>query len=400
MKRLSVLRRRWVAVVAGLGVFGVLAAIAAVVASAPLRDYLYRDLSYILITDRIVGDETDPERIAVRLNEYIAESLYPSGGAVIDFNSWNDLVRGIGWCDQDAWALGTLLATRDIHGRMVFLEGGRLEHTIAEVQLDGKWRVFDPLFDLTFRGGEGLATFDELTADPRTTIAHPAVQAIPAPSRTHLEEFLVGVYSHPDSADRWSSLLSARYESRPRYLVREVLRTYLAVFGDWGANRFQDLHLALLPDRLAALGDEANGTSPVFRSEAEDPALYMYHRARNYHLYSRPDEAERLYSEILVRYPDSWYADKSAYFMGQLEFKLRRQPNAALERLSAFFEKYPKSAWTPLAHDLMGAIYEELGDVPRAIEHYEVASPDHWVKAARRLAALRPSPDVAAAAIP
>ena len=403
MKWLVVLRRHWVAVVAGLGVLGALASVLAVVASQPLRDYLYRDLSYILITKRIVGDERDPERMALRLNEYVAENVYPGGGAVIDFNSWNDLVRGIGWCDQDAWTLSTLLATRDISGRMVFLEGegGRPQHTVAEVLLDGEWRVFDPLYDFTYRRGDVLATFDQLAADPSATVAHPIVQALPDPYRTNLGDFLLRLYSNPDGAEQWSSLLDERYGSLPRYLVREALRTYLAVFGDWGANRFQDLHLALLPDRVVALDEVSEkGNRPIFRSETEDPALYMYHRARNYHLYARADQAERLYAEIQARYPDSWYAEKSAYFIGLSQFRVRRQPRAALEHLSAFLERYPDSAWMPLAHDLMGAIYEQLGDIPRAIEHYEVARPNQWLKAATRLAALRPVAAVATEAAP
>ena len=383
---LAGLRRRWLLVVSALAVLVVCVPVTAIVANAPLRDFIYREVSYALLTDRLVGDERDPAQIALRLNEFIAENVYPGGGPVLDTNSWNDLVRGIGWCDQDAWMLGTLLATRDIHGKIVFLEGqgGAPQHTVAEVLLDGEWRVFDPLYGLAFH-----RTYGDLSRDPSSAIAHPVVQALPPATRTQLEAFFLKLYSNPEDPGRWTSLVVSKYGTRPRRAARAAVRLYVDLFGSWGANRIQDLYLGLLPDRLVALDDAIRvGNRPVFHTEEEDPALFLFYRARNYHLYGRADEAERLYGELVERHPSSYYAEKTAYFAAHLEWKLRRDPQAALDQFAAFIRRYPNSTWLPLAHDTLGGIYEELGDRSRAIEHYRVASANEWVHAASRLKEL------------
>lgn len=386
-------RVRWLLV--GVGLLAVLLPAAAVVASTSVRDYLYRELSYQVVTNRIVGQEQDPERIALRLNQFIAENVYPGNGPTLDTNAWNDLVRGVGWCDQDAWLLGTLLATRDIPGRFVMLNAdtGGAVHTMAEVQLGGTWRVFDPLFGLVFpqNGQNGsLATLADLVRDPSVVTSHPAVQALPHEVRTKTQQFYADLLSSSSAKDptRWAPLTDAKYGTRPRRAVRTALRIYLSLFGAWGANRFQDLHMALLPDRLPAFDAAMRaGNRPVLRTAAEDPALFLYFRARNYHLYERASDAERLYREIIDRYPDAFYAQMSDYFLGQLEFGLG-QFQQALDQFSTALERYPNAGLGSQIHDAMGRIYEARGELDKAVEHYRLAQDDPMTTAAYRLAQL------------
>jgi hypothetical protein len=384
------MRQRWTTFfAAAVLVTALLGPFVSVLASASLRDFLYREMSYIMIADRVVGDERDPESVARRLNDFVAENVYPAGGPVLDTNSWNDLLRGIGWCDQDVWLLGTLLATRDIHGRLVFVSGEGGAHTVAEVFIDDDWRVFDPYYGLVFSSGSSLATYRDLARAPALTISYPTVQALPPTSRATHERFISTLYANTAEPTRWGSLLIGKYGSTSRWAVRQALRAYLRIFGTWGAHRAQDLYLALLPDELVAFDETVlNWSRPNFSSEADAPALFLYHRARNYHLYGRADQAEGLYRQILAEHSSSYFAEHSRYFLGVLYFRLNEQPDEAAAQLEIFIREYPDSAWIRLAHDTFGMIYEELGDFRRAAEHYQTAAHDATLKAAARLQAL------------
>jgi hypothetical protein len=376
-------------------VFGAVALLAMppvtiILASASVREYTYKELSYRLVTDRVISDHRDPEEIAVRLNQFVDDSTYPGGGSPLDTHAWNDLLRGIGWCDQDTWMLGTLLATREIPGRMVFLnsDDDKVAHTMAEVYLDGEWRLFDPLYGLVFRAVDGrLASLPEVSANLDLVRANPRVRALPADARRKLEEFYEALLVSESARNpgRWAPLTDAKRASRARAAVQSVLDAMWAIVGTWGAHRFQDLYLELLPEPMAALDTSlpGYGNRPVMRTEQEDPALFLYYRARNYHLYNRVERAEALYREIVVTYPTSTYAEKGAYFLGDLD--VDRNPGAAVIQLEQFLKTYPASAWRPLAHTALGHAHERLGNAAEARVHYAEASIDPFVDAASRL---------------
>lgn len=62
----------------------VLLLLGVVVVSSGLREYIYKELTYRLLANRVVGEQVDPERIAVGLNEFVAENIYPGGGPWLD----------------------------------------------------------------------------------------------------------------------------------------------------------------------------------------------------------------------------------------------------------------------------------------------------------------------------
>ncbi len=344
----------------------VLMPVVAIAASGSLREFVYKELSYRLITDRVVRDEASAEQITSRLNEFIDENTYPGGGPVLDTNAWNDLVRGIGWCDQVSWMLGTLLSTKNIPGRIVFLNGHTSDtgeavgHVMAEVYLDGEWRLFDPLYGLAFRTSTGrLATLAELSANWHLVSSQPKVRALPPQVRHQLEQFYEALFTDPNTRDpvRWAPLLAARRASPSRAMVQSALDVSWRLFGAPGAYTFQDVYLGLLPSRLPALDASESGNRPVFKTRSDDPALFLYYRARNYHLYERADLASRAYEDLIARYPASGYAEKASYFLGQVELRLRLDPAAAVKRFAAFLNKYPQSAWLAVVHRALGAAY-------------------------------------------
>lgn len=369
---------------------------ASILASPTLRDYLYRQASYQLLADRVAGGETDPGRIAERMVDYVAESLYPGGGPVIDTTPWSDLVRGVAWCDQHDMALGTLLAKHGIHARLAFMRDNRMSgpHVMVEVLLDGEWRVFDPYYGLVFRDARraGFVTLDDLSLDRSIIYDQPRVRALPAGAKRGLAVMFSSMFPIVNPPVRWDSILSTVDRGPLRSGVSSLVRLGLRWLGPTSAHVFQDLYLLLLPDRLASLHEVVDGTTrPRIRSRSEDPALFLYYRARNYHLYGRTAPAERLYREVLLRYPGSPYAEKSLFFSGMLGLQgPGGDPRQAAARLSAFLDKYPQSEWVDLAHYSLGLAWERAGVPERARGQYGLADSDPFLDAAYRLSRLGP----------
>lgn len=370
------------------------AAMAGVVLLSPgVREYLYREVSYQLLANRIAGNETDPERIALRIAVYIEENLYPGGGPVLDTTSWTDLVRGIGWCDQDDWILATLLSKKNIHARFVMLKDkqGSSPHTMAEVYLGGQWRVFDPLYGLVFRNSrdQSLATMSDLSENPSIIFDNPRIRALPQEARRKVEEFFSRMFPIPKEPVRWASLLEMKNKSLPRRTVNSAIGLSLSLFGHGVAYLVQDLYLGMLPNRLIALDRGIkSGYRPLTITKSEDPALFLYYKARNYHLYERVTLAEKFYKEIILRYPESPYAEKSSYFLGDLNLRVIRDYPAAVSHLADFLNRYPGSSWTSRAQYSLGLAYERMGNLEEAQRHYTAASSDPYVAAAHRLVQL------------
>lgn len=71
---------------------------------ARLRIWLYREISYRVIKDKISQEahsgRTGTLAITQAVADFVQQQVYPGGGPVIDTDSWTHLVRSVGWCDQ------------------------------------------------------------------------------------------------------------------------------------------------------------------------------------------------------------------------------------------------------------------------------------------------------------
>ena len=353
------------------------------------RTYLYRQTTYQLLADRVAGNDQDPQRVAIRMNDYIAENMYPGGGPVMDQTVLRNFIRGIGWCDQDAWALGTLLDKRGIAARPVFLKDahGASPHTMAEVLLDGHWRLFDPMFGLVFpnpRTGR-LATWQEVSDNPSLILEHPRVLALPASSRGPLLELFSRLFPAPMAPERWQPPSGG---SLPRRIVGRSIRLVLRSVGPRPAYLLQDLVLALLPDRLPALDVAAEGSNlPVTRTRAEDPAVPLFYKARSYHLFGRTALAEQYYDQI-IRHHRSRYGEESAFFRSLISLESRNEPERAVVRLRRFQQEFPDSPMASRAAYWLGRSYERMGRFALAAGYYQQGASDPNVPAAYRLAEM------------
>lgn len=347
--------------------------ISALILSPELRYFLYKEISYQYIADRLTKDAKTEEEKVLKIFDYIHENLNAMGGEVIDKDTWNDLFRGIAWCDQQSWALATLLSKENISGRIVMLRNKEMvsTHTIAEVFLKDRWIALDPLYGLVFRKDNGsLATLEEISQNPEIIAQNPKVLLL---SQEKREEFL-STYSKviPLKLEpkRWGSLLKKKNRTRPQRALNLVMAGTVRICGRFFTYPYQDLYLSL-----------------ELKSLHNNPER-LYFKARNYHLYSRTNLAKRLYEQIIREFPDNELSKSSKIFLTILEIKDKDFKHAII-RMKDFLSDSKNSQWNILAHYYLGAAYEGIGDFENARLNYAQASSNLDTDAVLRLSELK-----------
>jgi len=334
-----------------------------------VREFLYKEISYQFVADEVVGDEKDEEKAAILLCNYIHTHLNVAGGEVMDRDSWNDLVRGIAWCDQQSWALATLLSKCNIYARFAMLKDrkGSSPHTVTEVFLSGDWKIFDPLNGLVFRSKDGsLATLEEISNDIGIISRNPKVISLGLKEREAFLNWYKGMFPMPRQPERWAPLLTKKTYTLPRKIVHNSIMAIVRLLGRPFVNAYQDVYLL------------------VRSGSFSEPYEFAYFKARNYHLYQRTDAAQRAYRYILQNYPQSNRVEDCLYYLGVLCYE-SGQYEAAIEFLHSLLADYPRTRWSKMAHYFLGRNFEDSGETKRAQAHYKYAAIDLDTDAAWRL---------------
>jgi TolA-binding protein len=330
------------------------ASAAAAFGPTPLRDRLYREVSYQYLADRLTsGASSDAER-AVRLFDFVHGQVNVVGAPVVDDNPWNDLVRGIGWCDQQSWDLATLLSKQGIHARFAMLRtaSGVSPHTVAEVKLGERWALFDPLNGLYYRKPDGtFATLEEVTGEPALIAQESKIRQLPSGVRETFLGSVSNFYPMGQEPTRWSSLLLKKNRSRGQRIVNRAIQVVVGALGKPFAHAYQDLYYAT---------EGADGRS----------AEALLRRARNYHLYGRHAKAERTYRLLLERFPHRSQAEDAQFYLAAALTDLGRHAES-LAQLKTLEARAPASKWNALIPYYAGRNYEAMGDIPQAVISYE-----------------------------
>ena len=108
-----------------------------------ISNFIYRELTYNKIANYYKGN-SHKETIENLFNYVAVEQAQLKDKYLLeDMNSFNDMIRGVGACDQQAFTLMTLLEKLNISKtRLRDVQA----HTYSEVFLDGKWVIVDPFF--------------------------------------------------------------------------------------------------------------------------------------------------------------------------------------------------------------------------------------------------------------
>ena len=300
-----------------------------------LAYYAYKEVAYRTIVDEIRSGQKDTEKIAIETLNFIYDrSFTPPQTPVIDKDVYSDFIRGSAWCDQRAWALGTLLGRLGIESRMVMTRNPEeiSNHTISELCINGKWRFFDPFWGIVIQNESGeLVSYRDICNEPSLFYLCPKmsmIKAIDAYSYEKKKERYTRniFYENPNAPTIWGNPFKKK--DLKRKLITKTLGFYTRIFGKKFAFLFQDAYLFFINE--------------------ENQSRSAYFKARNYDLFSRYKLANAAYAEFINNNAGSPNIEDALLFYGIL---LNRKGffESSIEMLEKLLQEYPDTKWKAAA---------------------------------------------------
>jgi len=319
--------------------------------------YVYKEITYKTVSDSIAANSEPPERVVILFNNFFHENLFsPIGAKAIDKDTYNDLVRGIGFCDQKAWGMSALLARRGIYSRMVMTTNpeGQSNHTVMEAKIGGRWCFFDPQYGFVVRKANGeLASFNDVCEDPSLILKSQAMLDIkkfdPA-SYDVIKGFFGSNIFYPNAKKPTIWDCPDNNKSFFRFLLAKELDLYVKIFGKKFAYTFQDIYLNMFAGK--------SGYNELF------------FRARNYDIYGRHDLAVDYYVRFIKEFPLDPDQDDALIFLGLL-YTRAGEAGKAIDVLDHLLEVSPSTMWGPRAYYYLGCNYESQAEIEKAKDCYK-----------------------------
>lgn len=322
--------------------------------------YAYKEATYGLIIRDVIKKEESPDKQLILINEFLYRNFSsPYRADIIDKDIFNDLIRGIAWCDQRAWAFVTFAEKLGITARLVFTKnhGGVSTHTVSEAKINGRWMLFDPQFGFFGRKSSRYpASYDDLCRHPELFLLSEKMLMLKkiSPERYALTRdlFSSNIYYKDYLAPIfWMGAVKSR--DLLRRVISGLIDAYATAFGKRFTFFYQDAYLALY--------------SP------SESTSRLYFRARNYDIYSRDALAQSGYQKLIKDFPSAAETEQALYFLGVLykEGGNYRSSAATFEQL---LRDFPQSQWQASACYYLGCNYELLGNKKLSAGYYRAAS--------------------------
>lgn len=316
---------------------------------ASLRDHTYRAIiMHVIAQEETRGIKSDLE-ITKKLFYYTAKHTLLNPGDLLPYEDkeLGYLINGLVYCDYAADILATLCAHKGIPARYAMLmdKDGVSPHTITEVFLDGKWRIFDPAEISYYRTKSGeLATLEDLSEDPDLILENKRMQKIyPA----GLPDVYKKMFPLPLPPQRSASKIK-RVTPFDR-----IGFFYYALWGERFLRPYQDLYLRIKTAKM-------------------EGAERLYYLARNYQLVHRTDEAIEKYNGLLKTYPEGKYASRAALFLAFIYMDQKNDYLKAIEVLESLIDR-PESIYERYALYYIGKCYQVLGENSKAQQYFDLS---------------------------
>ncbi|MFA5199365.1 MAG: tetratricopeptide repeat protein [Candidatus Omnitrophota bacterium] len=318
--------------------------------------YSYKEVVYKTVINNLIGQEKDQKKICLLLLDYFHyELLTPYEEAPIDKDVYSDLIRGIAWCDQRSWGLGTFLGKLGINNRIVSTRNpkGISNHTILEVFIDGKWTLFDPMYGFVLKDDTGeLASYEDVCAKPYLYYLSPSMMMLKEINYDKYQEikdyFTDNIFHNHPSGPIFHSDPTLNKDFKRR-IISKVLNSYIYLFGNKFSYFYQDIYLKYF--------------SP------SDKRTSMFFKARNYDIFNRRQLAIGMYKTYLDNYPKDTNLEDALFFLGILHNKAS-DFQASISTLQILLRDYPKTKWRRLARYYLGYDYELLNNYKLAKQYY------------------------------
>lgn len=320
-----------------------------------LAYYFYKELVYRTIVKNETALEKDPQKISFIFLDYFNSRLYcPYGSEVVDKDVYNDLLRGIAWCDQRAWGMATFLGKAGIENRMIMTrnpEGGS-SHTVLEVYIDKKWRFFDPYFGIAVVNGNELVSYEDICKEPSLFYLHEDMLMLkyiwPEKYGEVKDYYTRNVfYKNHLEPSVWGNPASKK--DLKRKVITSIADLFAYLFGNRFSYLYQDAYLARF--------------SPSEKGES------AYFRARNYDLLGRHRKSIDYYKNAINDIPKDSISEDALFFLG-VAYNRMNNPESSIDAFNMLLKKDPGTRWRMLAYYYLGSDYELLKDYGSAEDNY------------------------------
>ncbi len=321
--------------------------------------FAYKEITYKTMADRLAYGSNGPEKSAMRINEYFHRYLFtPLGVQAVDKDTYNDIIRGVAYCDQRAWGMSAFLAKRGIDSRMVMTVNpdGMSNHTVLEVFIDGGWRYFDPQYALIIRKKDGeLASYSDMCKDPSFLIDSPRMQLLK--KVCPFEYGIISKYLEKNVFNPgiikpvvWSS--PARSKGSVARAISGALDIYVALFGRKFSCLFQDAYLGIYS------GKGGHNTD--------------YLLARNYDIYGRCDKAVYYYRKFIGS--SSLDAERYAAMLYlSIIYTNNGDYESAISTLRDMMGESASAKWASTMYYWLGYNYEARNDTEKAADCFRIS---------------------------
>jgi len=305
--------------------------------------YVLKEIVYQEIADKVCLKQKNKEAATIAIVKFVSDIIRtPYGLKIEDTDVLSDLVKGLAYCDQEAWAMATLLGKKNIKARICMLE----EHTLLEVLLDNRWIFFEPWSGLYVTKDDlKLATLQDILNKPELLISHPRVlllRDLDDDSFKKNTEWLKEVLSE---ARRPRKYLVFR-ELSNRSAVNLLINNYRSVFGKLFTDTYIDFYFA-------------------YNKKSMKPDYSIYYHGRLNHLIGESKKAKQRYESLISNFPESKYLPDTFYFLGRLEME-EKNYDLAIEMFKKFIDFYSSDIRMPYVLFRLWLIYEIMGDSERA----------------------------------
>jgi hypothetical protein len=261
----------------------------------------------------VAGRDGNMSRLSA-LMEWTYENVRPSYAApsrVVFDDAYRIAKRGFGYCDQSAHVFATLATYAGYRSRLWFLRGadGVSHHSVAQVDLDGRWVIVDPWVGLIPTNNDGtFLTVDDVAANPALI--------------NRLGYGQLGITAADFARGRPFSTFPYQDLSG---LARRVWRRISADRSDSDENAIAE-------------SQTAKGRRPPVS------ARVLFDEARQRQLEGRFTEAISLYNSVRAATSDERLLRAVAFFTG-LALLNAGEPAEAIETFSEELERHPDSPW-------------------------------------------------------
>ena len=348
-----------------------------------LSSFYYRELTYLHIAKDL--EKANDRDTIINIFKFVSDNLHSSSGyCVVDKNAFNDLIRGIAWCDQQGFLLMNLLNKVGINKtRLRDVQG----HTYSEIFFDDKWAILDPYYGFIPLDSEnkflGITELkDNAIHDQLGLIealkGQSTADGIFDPDGSGGLDYKL-IYIPSERHFRYTNYKNYEFNTFRRYgFSKELLESYsnsaYFFFGKLYFNWVQDMYLkSSVFENMTDPGDLWI-KSYSKNNQKSDESFLVFYKARNYDVANRTKKASDLYKEVIENYPNSYWSKEAKFHLGVLSYKHMDLNSAEALLNDLYYDTFPR---VDVVGYYLGLISQKNNNYKEAFNYFSLSNYYH-----------------------